>query len=315
MVDIIRVDHDALAQIANRFSQQSEAVEQMSHAVRGVVEPLANGGWIGEGADAFFAEMNSIVFPAVQRLTDALAQAAAVSAQTSGIMQQADEEASSGFGQNGGGGRTGGGSSGGGAGGGINIDIGGSTIGIGGAGNIIGSGIGGGSGSGGNQYTVPDDWLDGVLPSSGGGDNPIGSTAAGGSAGGSTGGGSGSGAGGETAASSPSGGGSGSGSSGMDIKDPYGQSGSANGRAFNSVAAAGGSTAAQAAGFQYQSLNGMSSGGGAGGATTAGSVGGGAVPTAAIEQGGNAGLPFGLAAVTPFLALLGKAVKGQIDGD
>jgi len=326
MVDIIRVDHEALAQIAGRFGQQSEAAEHMLHAMRGTMEPLANGGWIGQGADAFFAEMNSDMFPAVQRLSEALAQAGFVTTQLSGLMQQADEEASFGFrdGDGDGGGRAGVGIGDGGRGdGGICIGIG---IGIGG--DSIGVGIDGGGGAD-NSYTVPGDWLDGVTDSLGGGTagnqgdygiprdwlDGVTDPAGGGAGAGS--GGSGDGAASETAASESTGGGSGGGSAGgsseTDINDPYGQSGSENGRSFRSVGAAGGAST-QAGGFQYQSLAGGSSGGGTAPATT-GSVGGGAVPTAAIEQSGNAGLPFGLAAATPFLALLGKAAKDQVSGD
>jgi len=318
MIDIIRVDHEALAQISGRFNQQSEAIELMLYAMRGTMQPLASGGWIGQGADAFFAEMNSDILPAVQRLTDALAQAGIVTMQLSDLMQQADEEASFSFKDGGGrisGRMTGGGSAGGSGG--------------------IGIGIGGG---GGNSYTVPSDWLDGVTDSFGGGTtgnqgdygiprdwldgvrDPAGGEAGAGS--GSTGG-SGSGSGGgsssggesasEPADSASTGGGSGGGSSQMDVSDPYGQSGAENGSSFRSVGATGEATV-QSGGLTYQSLAGASSGGG-GTAPAVRAVGGGAVPTAAIEQSGGDGLPFGLAAATPFLALLGKATKDQMDGD
>lgn len=345
MIDIIRVDHEALAQIASRFDQQSEAIELMLYAMRGTMQPLASGGWIGQGSDAFFAEMNSDILPAVQRLTDALTQAGIVTTQLSGLMQQADEEASFSF-KDGGGGTSGRMTDGGSAGGSGGIGIGGSGgIGIGGSGGVgIGIGIGGSGGIGGggdNSYTVPDDWLDGVTDSFGGGTtgnqgdygiprdwldgvrDPAGGEAGAGSAGGSgSGGGSGGGSGSggestnepaESAESAPTGGGSGGGSSQMDVSDPYGQGGAENGSSFRSVGAAGEATV-QSGGLTYQSLAGVNSGGG-GTAPAVRAVGGGAVPTAAIEQSGSAGLPFGLAAVTPFLALLGKAAKDQVDGD
>lgn len=340
MIDVIRVDHDALVQIANRFNQQSEAAASMFHAARSTMEPLASGGWIGQGSDAFFAEMNSDILPAIQRLTDALAQAGAVTTQISALMQQADEEASVGFGSSGrgaGGVSTIGGAVGGGIG--IEIGIGGSPIGIGiGIENLIGNGFGGnGGGTTTNDYMVPDDWLTGVTDSFGGNmggdqsdygiprdwlDGVTGLSGAGPGAG-SSGGGSGGGAASETAVSEPTsngsaGGSSGNGSSEMDISDPYGKSGAANERAFRPVGAAtgGNATAGQAAGLQYQSLGGMSSGGAGGtGSAGASAIGGGAVPTASIDQGGNSALSFALASATPFLALLGKAIKGQLDDD
>ena len=97
MADIIRVDYQELQKVADRFGQQSEAIAAMLQAVRGAMDPLEGGGWVGQGSDAFFNEMNSEILPAVQRLTDALAQAQAVSKQINDLMQQADEEASTGF--------------------------------------------------------------------------------------------------------------------------------------------------------------------------------------------------------------------------
>ena len=92
MADIIRVDYEVLKQIADRFGQHSEAVAGMLAAVRGAMDPLEGGGWVGRGSDALFAEMNSDILPAVQRLIDALEQARAVSNQIQDLMQQADED-------------------------------------------------------------------------------------------------------------------------------------------------------------------------------------------------------------------------------
>jgi WXG100 family type VII secretion target len=97
MADLIRVDYQELQKVADRFGQQSEAVDAMLQAVHGAMDPLEGGGWVGRGSDAFFNEMNGEILPAVQRLTDALAQAQAVTKQINDLMQQADEEASTGF--------------------------------------------------------------------------------------------------------------------------------------------------------------------------------------------------------------------------
>jgi WXG100 family type VII secretion target len=175
----------------------------------------------------------------------------------------------------------------------------------------------GGSGNG-NDYGIPKDWLDGVSDS-------FSSDSGGGSAGSGSGGGtdSGSGSGGGLAGGgspSGSGGGSGGGSGPQtDISDPF-RGGVP--RDFRSVGSATGSgeTGAGAAGrLSYQSLGGMAGGGSSAPAAPAGpaafSSGGGAAPAAAAGNQGNMGVPFGIAAASPFLALLGKAIKSKVDDD
>ena len=70
MTDVIRVDYEALQQVADKFGYEAEAIQALLTAVRGSMNPLEGGGWIGKGSDAFFGEMNSDILPAVQRLAD-----------------------------------------------------------------------------------------------------------------------------------------------------------------------------------------------------------------------------------------------------
>ncbi len=126
--------------------------------------------------------------------------------------------------------------------------------------------------------------------------------------------------GGSAGGGSPSGGGSGGGSSPQtDISDPY-RSGAQ--RDFRSVGAAAGSgeSGAAPARLSYQSLGGAVGGGGssapAAAASSAGGFsGGGGAPAAATATQSNMGVPFGIAAASPFIALLGKAIKGKMDDD
>jgi WXG100 family type VII secretion target len=96
-MDEIRADYDQLEQIANRFVNQSQAVQQMLQRVRGAMDPLQGGGWIGRGSDAFFSEMESEVLPASLRLQQALEEANQVTRQIVQNVKQAEEEASSPF--------------------------------------------------------------------------------------------------------------------------------------------------------------------------------------------------------------------------
>lgn len=162
MIDEIRADYEALQQIAARFSQRAEITAEMLAGVRQAYQPLEQGSWIGEGADAFFAEMTGDVIPAVGRLIAALATAGEITGSVGRTIEEADQAAASPF-QNdeqrsssGGGGSSGGGSGGGsgsGAGGGMEAPAetgevgagGGSSTGGGQGGGFGDSGLGGGS--------------------------------------------------------------------------------------------------------------------------------------------------------------------------
>lgn len=97
MSDEIRADYEELEQVSSRFATQSQAVQAMVQKVRGSMEKLENGDWIGRGSDAFFNEMNSDVLPAVERLLQALDEANRTTKDIAQTVQQAEEEASSRF--------------------------------------------------------------------------------------------------------------------------------------------------------------------------------------------------------------------------
>jgi WXG100 family type VII secretion target len=97
MVDEIRADYNELNGVASKFANQEQAIQQMSQKIRSAMEKLENGGWMGEGSEAFFSEMHSVVLPAIQRLETALQQGAAVTREIAQTMRQAEDEASSPF--------------------------------------------------------------------------------------------------------------------------------------------------------------------------------------------------------------------------
>ncbi len=93
MADEIRVDYDRMEQLAAQFANQSQAVQQMLQKIRSSMDPLESGGWVGRGSDAFFAEMQSEVLPATERLRQALDEASRVTKQIVQTVRQAEEEA------------------------------------------------------------------------------------------------------------------------------------------------------------------------------------------------------------------------------
>lgn len=97
MADEIRADYDRLEQVASNFANQAQAIQQTLQNVRGSMDPLESGGWIGRGSDSFFTEMQSDVMPANERLQQALDEASRVTKQIIQTVQQAEEEACSPF--------------------------------------------------------------------------------------------------------------------------------------------------------------------------------------------------------------------------
>lgn len=388
--DVIRADYDELETIAVRFGKSSQVVTQMQSRVHQAFSQLQDGGWIGQGADSFFREMDDRVLPAVQRLHEALTEAQRITALIKHLLQEADEEAANPF--RGTDATVPGGFRGGLTGGllddiGQNFGIGiGASLGaaIGGGvwgpdgfnpalgasiNDLVGRGFGGdvpspvffqngGLAPGGAEYGIPQDWLSGVVDSlqeyigasyndygiphdwlSGvteglGGVNDWGippDWLSGVEDGLMNGGGNGSGVGGGGAAGSagappaettpleePEIGGSGSGGASSppsDIHSPYG-----NARDFRMGSGTSAPVPVTADGgkFLYQSLGGLSGGGatgdiGATPVTIARPPIGEAAAAAAVVAGssGQIGVPFGIAAASPFIALLGKAVQSQ----
>lgn len=90
---IVQANYESLERTAQRFAQQAEEQTQLARAVDRAFAPLHNGGWIGRGSQAFFAEMHTEVMPALQRLIAALHEAEDVTAQMRQLMHEAEAEA------------------------------------------------------------------------------------------------------------------------------------------------------------------------------------------------------------------------------
>jgi len=92
MADEIRVNYDQLRQVAARFSTRANATQQTQQRVQRSMNQLQPA-WTGRGSQAFFAEMNGEVLPALQRLTEALRRAHDVTLQVSQVFQAAEDDA------------------------------------------------------------------------------------------------------------------------------------------------------------------------------------------------------------------------------
>jgi len=92
MAEHVEVHYDQMASIAQACDQQGQEAERMLRAVANQVENLRAGGWVGQGANAFFAEMDDLVLPALNRLLAALQHAADVSRAVAYEFGEAEQE-------------------------------------------------------------------------------------------------------------------------------------------------------------------------------------------------------------------------------
>ena len=91
--DKFLANYDQLAQIAQRFGREAEATQRMLDTIRSAMNVLEGGVWVGQGARAFYAEMNSAVLPSLMRLTRALANVQRVTIQISREIKAAEDAA------------------------------------------------------------------------------------------------------------------------------------------------------------------------------------------------------------------------------
>lgn len=96
--EIIQAQYEQLEKVASQFGQQSEMNAEMYGRIQQAVQALEQGGWEGQGANAFFAEMDGTINPALQRLVNALDEARSVTLEIKQVIQQAEEEAAAPFG-------------------------------------------------------------------------------------------------------------------------------------------------------------------------------------------------------------------------
>jgi WXG100 family type VII secretion target len=91
---IIRCDYDGVKQMGQMFRKNGSEIAQVNKKVKAAQEALEGGDWIGQGAKAFYNEMNSEINPAMRKLASAMEEASKIVQQAGQIFEQADEEAS-----------------------------------------------------------------------------------------------------------------------------------------------------------------------------------------------------------------------------
>ncbi len=74
MMQLVLVNYEMMKKFQNSFKGQEAATQQSIQKISKVVEQLRGKDWIGEGANKFFSDMDSIYFPAMKRLQNAMAE-------------------------------------------------------------------------------------------------------------------------------------------------------------------------------------------------------------------------------------------------
>jgi WXG100 family type VII secretion target len=91
--NISRADYDQLQQIAQRFGLEAHQATMASGDIRSAMQTLQAGDWIGQGAQAFYSEMNTAVLPSLNRLIAALQSAQRTTLAIRAAFQEAEREA------------------------------------------------------------------------------------------------------------------------------------------------------------------------------------------------------------------------------
>ena len=97
MPDQIQVNYEVLNEMENKFVQLADEVQEMANKIKSRDNSLRQGGWIGRGSDAFYAEMDDLVMPAIARLKRALDEGGQALNRMARIFDEAEQEGQSGF--------------------------------------------------------------------------------------------------------------------------------------------------------------------------------------------------------------------------
>jgi WXG100 family type VII secretion target len=93
----VRGEYDELRTIASTFRTNADSINGTNQKLKSAMDTLQGGDWIGKGATAFYSEMSGQVMPSMQRLRNALSEAARVTQEMSQVIKQAETDSSSCF--------------------------------------------------------------------------------------------------------------------------------------------------------------------------------------------------------------------------
>lgn len=90
---LIRGDYDPLGSIANMFERNAEDTKKTLRKVKRQMETLQGGDWVGQGAKAFYQEMDQDILPSLTRLASAFSLASRTTKRIIKILKDAEDAA------------------------------------------------------------------------------------------------------------------------------------------------------------------------------------------------------------------------------
>ncbi|MFD3163663.1 WXG100 family type VII secretion target [Herpetosiphon sp. NSE202] len=90
--EVVQIQYEQTAQVAQRFGRLKQTVEQLQTTIRNTGQQL-NDRWKGDASVAFAKELNDEIFPTFNRLINAFQTAQQVTLEIQKIFSQAEEEA------------------------------------------------------------------------------------------------------------------------------------------------------------------------------------------------------------------------------
>ncbi|WP_110514689.1 WXG100 family type VII secretion target [Herpetosiphon llansteffanensis] len=90
---LVEVQYDVLAQVAQRFQKQAQAVQTMHQSLKQTLATLQNGAWQGQAAQAFFKEFETEIAPTLQRLIQVFETQQSVTIEIGKLFKTHEEEA------------------------------------------------------------------------------------------------------------------------------------------------------------------------------------------------------------------------------
>jgi WXG100 family type VII secretion target len=91
MMSVLQVNYDELSQIAELFRDDGDDLAQIYSRLMKEMQALQHD-WVGEAADAFFAEMEEVLLPALRRTYEAMYLSNDVTRKIVKLIHDADEE-------------------------------------------------------------------------------------------------------------------------------------------------------------------------------------------------------------------------------
>jgi WXG100 family type VII secretion target len=97
MASLRRVHYDEMGAIVKSFRSEQAEIDALLKQTKSKVESLHNNQWVGQGAEKWFSEMESLVIPALGKLSHALGYAGDTAQKIHEVIHKGDEETKSFF--------------------------------------------------------------------------------------------------------------------------------------------------------------------------------------------------------------------------